>query len=364
MVKVYGLNKFILKFKLFFIYFFLPIIIILACKGKYKNNGLSVTGKVGEILVVCDQAIWDSEVKAHLDTQLTQFIMPYFPDVVTFELIHRTNKNFEGAIRRHRNILFISIDPNSKEKSASIQSRKDVWANRQLVIDVKAKDYNQLLELCKDGMNDVHLQFDEIEWKRIMYNYMGQENRLTQKKINKNFGIKLALPDASTIVSIRPNFYRLVLPAVSRPIEFVGTGTQDIGSVLTGIMIYQYDFIDSSQFILENLLQARDTMLRYNVPHEIDGLYMGTQYNEFVFPEASTAFNFNKSIKGKEVRGMFQFTGNNINYTGGAFWEFHFIHPKSKKLICISGYVDAPSTTSWTHPLREIQAIWKSIEIL
>jgi hypothetical protein len=33
-------------------------------------------------------------------------------------------------------------------------------------------------------------------------------------------------------------------------------------------MIYQYDFFDSSQFLLDNLLKARDTMLRYNVPHE------------------------------------------------------------------------------------------------
>mgnify|MGYP000509762551 CR=1 FL=1 len=36
---------------------------------------------------------------------------------------------------------------------------------------------------------------------------------------------------------------------------------------------------------------------------------------------------------------------------------------KTKKLICLSGYVDAPPTTSWTHPIREIQAILRSVEI-
>ena len=342
----------------------LVVFIISSCHTKYKNTGLHVTGKVGEILVVCDQAIWNSEIKAHLDSQLTQFIMPYFPDVTTFELIHRKTENFDGAIRRHRNILFLEIDSERKEKFGLIQSRKDVWANRQLVIDLKAKDYNQLLELCKEGMQAVHTQFDFSEWKRILLNFQAQNNRPIQVKINKNFGINLALPDASTIVSSRPNFYRIVLPTASRPIEFVGSGTQDIGSVLTGIMIYQYDFIDSSQFLLDNLLKARDTMLRYNVPHETEGLYMGTQYNKFVFPESTAAFNYNKSVKGIEVRGMFQFTGKDVHSTGGAFWAFHFLHPKSKKLICISGYVDAPSTTSWTQSLREIQAIWKSIEIL
>ena len=342
----------------------LVVFIIFSCQTKYKNTGLHVTGKVGEILVVCDQAIWNSEIKAHLDSQLTQFIMPYFPDVTTFELIHRKTENFDGAIRRHRNILFLDIDSKRKEKFGLIQSRKDVWANRQLVIDLKAKDYNQLLELCKEGMQAVHTQFDFSEWKRILLNFQAQNNRPIQVKINKNFGINLALPDASTIVSSRPNFYRIVLPTASRPIEFVGSGTQDIGSVLTGIMIYQYDFIDSSQFLLDNLLKARDTMLRYNVPHETEGLYMGTQYNKFVFPESSVTFNLKKNIKGIEVRGMFQFTGKDVHSTGGAFWAFHFLHPKSKKLICISGYVDAPSTTSWTHSLREIQAIWKSVEIL
>jgi hypothetical protein len=353
-----------MQFKALFFSFLIIIFFLFSCGEKYKNTGLQVTGKVGEILVVCDQAIWNSEIKAHLDSQLTQFIMPYFPDVTTFELIHRKTQNFDGAIRRHRNILFLDIDSKRKEKFGVIESRKDVWANRQLVINIKAKDYNQLLELCKEGMQAVHSQFDEIEWKRIMYNFQSQENRFIQRKINKNFGINLALPDASSIVTSRPNFYRLELPTASRPIEFVGTGTQDIGSVLTGIMIYQYDFIDSSQFLLDNLLKARDTMLRYNVPYETDGLYMGTQYNKFVFPESNATYNFKKNIKGVEVRGMFQFTGKDVHSTGGAFWAFHFLHPKSKKLICISGYVDAPSTTSWTHSLREIQAIWKSVEIL
>jgi hypothetical protein len=178
-----------MQFKALFFSFLIIIFFLFSCGEKYKNTGLQVTGKVGEILVVCDQAIWNSEIKAHLDSQLTQFIMPYFPDVTTFELIHRKTQNFDGAIRRHRNILFLDIDSKRKEKFGVIESRKDVWANRQLVINIKAKDYNQLLELCKEGMQAVHSQFDEIEWKRIMYNFQSQENRFIQRKINKNFGI-------------------------------------------------------------------------------------------------------------------------------------------------------------------------------
>jgi hypothetical protein len=347
------------------LFFFISLtFFFFSCEQRTYKGGIAVTGKVGEILVVCDNGIWDSEVKHYLDTHLTQFIMPYFPDVVTFELLHRTNNRFEGAIRQHRNILFLSIDAKKAPEKGIIEKRKSVWADGQLVIDVVAPNYNELVQTCKNGLRSAHLEFDDAEWRRIMRYFKSERNSFQEKKLAKNFGISLALPDGSSVVSDRTNFCRITLPTASRPIEFVGTGTQDIGSVLSGIMVYQYDYINEEQLSFKNLLMARDTMLKYNVPHEISGLYMGTQYNEFVYPEHSTTTNFNGSIKGIEIRGMFVFTGKAVHSTGGAFWSFHFVHPKRKKVMCISGYVDAPSTTSWTHPLREIQAVWKSVALI
>jgi hypothetical protein len=332
--------------------------------GKYAVSGPTVTGKVGEILVVCDQFIWDSEIKAHLDTGLTQWIMPYFPDVPTFELVHRTRSHFEQGVKRFRNTLFITIDPKHKGAKADINKREDVWARDQLIVEIVGKDYNQVLEACKTGVKAIHSEFDHIEWYRLMKQFKRDRNHNVQMKINENFGIDVSLPEGAKIVTSRKNFYRIEFPVGSRPIEFVGSGTQDVGAVLSGIMIYQYDYKDSTQFILENLLMARDTMLKYNVPHETEGLYMGTQYAELVYPEGNEMTTADGKVKGYEMRGMFVFTGKPVHSTGGAFWAFHFIHPKYKKLMCVSGYVDAPSTASWTHYLREIQAILKSVVIL
>ena len=76
--------------------------------GEYFSSEVYVTGKVGEILVVCDDAVWNSTFRSDLDSNLTRFIMPYFPDVATFELIHYNEKNFVGAVKRHRNVLFFN----------------------------------------------------------------------------------------------------------------------------------------------------------------------------------------------------------------------------------------------------------------
>ena len=75
---------------------------------RFSSTGLTVTGNIGEILVVCDKAIWESEIKNYLDTNLTQWIMPYFPDVATFELVHKTPSHFDEGVKRFRNTLFIT----------------------------------------------------------------------------------------------------------------------------------------------------------------------------------------------------------------------------------------------------------------
>jgi len=341
---------------------------LLACSGCESNRnakvsrGLTVTGKIGEILVVCDQGIWESDIKECLDSNLTQWIMPYFPDVATFELAHRTPAHFTQGVKRYRNTLFLKIDPEYKGAKGSIVKRSDVWAIGQLVVDVTAKDYNQLVETCKKGLGAVHDEFDEVEWKRLIRYFKQNQSTVVREKIQENFGIDLALPSNTKIVTKRTNFYRLEFPPASRPIEFLGTGTQDVGSIFSGLMIYQYNYSDSSQFDMDQLLMARDTMLKYNVPDEVEGMYMGTQYEKFVQPEGNPMVNEKETIHGFEMRGMFKFTGRPIHRPGGAFWAFHFVNPETKKMICLSGYVDAPSTTSWTHPLREVQAILRSVE--
>lgn len=332
--------------------------------GEFFSSEVYVTGKVGEILVVCDDAIWNSSIHSDLDSNLTRFIMPYFPDVATFELLHYNDKNFVGAVKRHRNVLFLTIDQNHKGNKGKLQYRDDVWANNQLVIEIIAKDYTQLVQTINAGADHIHEKFEYESWNRIRKRFAEEKNNRIDSELKQNFGVHIDLPNASKMVSSRKNFCRIELPAASRPIEFVGASKQDLGTIFSGIMVYQYPYTDSSQLGIDQLLKARDTMLKYNVPHETQGLYMGTQYNEFVYPHSSEESNFKETINGIEVRGMFEFKGRFQHSTGGAFWSFHFLQPKTNQLVCVSGYVDAPSSTSWTHAIREIQAIWKSVTIL
>ena len=73
-------------------------VILFACESfsKRYDSGLVTTGKVGEILGLTGYGI---QILKNTDTNLTQFVMPYFPDVTTFELLHRKPERFDGAIK-------------------------------------------------------------------------------------------------------------------------------------------------------------------------------------------------------------------------------------------------------------------------
>lgn len=326
-----------------------------------SSGGLHVTGNVGEIMVVCDDAIWNDEMRQHLDSGLTQFINPYM-NVATFELVQRTPDRFEGSFKRYRNTLFLTIDPKYTGTVGKIEVRKSVWAESQMVIDVTAKDYAQLLETIKSSVGEIHDRFDTAEWTRLMERYQEKPDNVIGQLFRKNFGIDMALPDGSKIVTNRTNFFRIEFQKTFRPMDYGSEGV-DAGGIHSGLLVYQYDFIDSTQLTLEKLLTARDTMLKYNVPSEIAGMYMGTQYVDYVYPEWNRTATADGKIKGYDMRGMYVFQGNGRAGTGGAFWAFHFVNPKTKKIVCVSGYVDAPPTTSWTQPLREIEAVLRSVYI-
>ncbi len=358
-------------------FFYLSFIfLLLSCEGKKTEGefdrsllkgGPSITGKVGDILVVCEDYVWKSDAKKNLDSTLTRFIMPYFPDVATFELVHRTPIQFTHGFRRYRNLMFLTIDKNYKGKKASIKYEKDLYAYNQMTVTVIANNMQQLEQACKYGMEEVHAVFDEIEWQRLIETYDDQNGQVTTeivRKLKEKFKITISLPENSQIISEKDDFFSIAFPSAFRPTEYKKSGGKiEPGMIYSGVMFYTSPYIDSTDLTTECLLTIRDSTLKKYVPSDVAGMYMGTQYVKFVYPEGTADKNMDGSITGTEIRGMYMFKGLPKHSVGGAFWSFSFYHPKLKMVLNISGFVEAPPTTSWTHFIRELEAVWKSVKI-
>lgn len=358
----------IMKHLLF--YLFGIIFLFTACddspttKGSSNRVGFPVAGPVGKILVVCDDTIWKTDVKAYIDTFLMNPLTPYYPGVPTFTFMHQTPEQFEFGLKRYRNIFFINVDPNYKEKNVKIEKRTGVWALDQTVIDMTGGSIEQLIEGSKLGMSSIHDEYDRMSWERLKKVYDEKPNLDIDPDLSEFFGIKLSLPEGSKLVNKRKDFFRIDFPTTTRPLEFTNTGGEDKGFIVSGVFVYQSEISDSTKLNLDFLLRDKDTMLKKYAPYEIPGMYMGTQYEEIVYPVGFNSTNYNSTINGFDIRGMYVFIGRPIHAPGGCFWSFTFEHKKRKKLITISGFLDAPPTTSWIHFLREIQAVLHSVEIV
>jgi hypothetical protein len=345
-----------------FVFSIVVISTIISCDRTHIDGEVLTTGPVGDINVVCDNNLWTEEIIEMLDTTISPLITPYFPEVSTFKLLQKTPQHFENGNKQLRNLLFITVDENFKEDKASIIVSLEKFATNQTLVRVVAGSLSQLKDAIATRFKlEVFPYFDNDEWKRLQNSNSKINNKDINIELSKNFGIELDVPQGSKLVTSRANFYRVEFPVEAKGMDTQGERGINIISQ-SGVLIYQYPVLGDSSMTMKSLLMARDTMIRYNVPHEIDGMYMATQYARIVAPEMYDFINYTGSISGKEIRGMFKFIDEQKEpYTGGAFWEFHFLHPSRKTVVCISGYLDAPSNTSWIFQLRRLQAVIKSV---
>jgi len=332
--------------------------------GIYRGNStLQYTGKSGELNVVCDNTIFTTEVFTALDSVFGDYIKPYYPPEKRFTVIQMNEDRYIKVGKRIRNLMKLEINTAVKKGDPQIIIKRDFFARTQILTEILAHDNEDLLYAVHNLLSDAAFIYDRQEWNREYIRHQEQNNVVSRKKLSKQFGITLDLPVDGNYESIKSSFARISLPDRSRQMDIQGGGgysSTKANFIQSGVMIWSFDYRDSSQLTPEYLMRTRDTVLKYNALHELDGVYMGTQDHPAVIP----VHNLLKigNIQGHEFRGLYKFTGR-FEPSGGKFWSFHFKHPTRNKIIAISAYLDAPPTMASSADIRRLQAILYSLKV-
>jgi hypothetical protein len=332
--------------------------------GIYKGNStLQYTGKAGELVVVCDNTIFTDEVFVALDSVFGDYIKPYYPPEKRFTVLQMNEDRYVKIGKRVRNLMMLEIDPSISKGDPQVIVKRDFYARTQIVTEILAHNNEDLLYAVNNLLSEIVGIYDQQEWNREYIRHKEENNTVARRKLSKQFGITLDLPNQGKYESVKSSFARISLPDRSRQMDIQADGgfsSAKANFIQSGIMIWSFDYKDSSQLTPEYLMKARDTILKYNALHEIDGVYMGTQDHPAVIP----VHNRIKigDVEGYEFRGLYKFTGR-FEPSGGKFWSFHFKHPNRDKIIAISAYLDAPPTMSSSMDIRRLQAILYSLKI-
>ena len=132
----------------------LAVVVLAGCKSKEKEKILpTISGKAGEVAVVCSKVEWESEPGSTIRALLAAEV-PYLPQVEPmYDLFNVPQQAFNKVFQVHRNIIIINTD--KKIEKPRFVTWTDVWASPQLVIQIDAPDGLRAAEVVAKQGNKI-----------------------------------------------------------------------------------------------------------------------------------------------------------------------------------------------------------------
>ncbi len=274
-------------------------------------------GKTSGVLVVISNNLWKSALGDSIRNSLA-----VVPDWLAraepeYDLSQIPYKAFGSVYQKQRNILFIKLGDIAKPR---ISIKKDVYANLQTVINIKAKNIKGLIFVFNKYKELIKTTYHNNEVTRIKNAYKGMEVKKLTKELDLKFGFHIILPKGFYMAANKADFAWLRRP------------TTDIEE---GILIYTKPYSDTSEFSLQSIINYRNEITKKYIPGPVDNSYMKT--SDF-FPPMIKKTKF-LGHYASQVRGLWDVHGYAM---GGPFISYTFVDSVAQRLITIDGYIKAP----------------------
>ncbi|MDR2466090.1 MAG: DUF4837 family protein [Prevotellaceae bacterium] len=302
------------------IVFILVALLVASCDDNVKIPKPGATGKAGEVLVIIDNAYWNSDP---CDTirEMFRASYPMLPQNESkFNLIQVGNSSFVTVMQKHRNILLISISSDFTEPKITVT--RDLWAEPQVVVNALGADIASVASMLGRRRNHVLNVFEQTEIERQSANAMEYSDKAIRDTIRELAGINMHIPSGYYLMRRDPDFIWLE----SR------TNHNSMG-----LFIYTYPFVDSETFTVDYLVNKRNTVMKQKVPGSRDSSWMTT--TDFLTPQLE--IKQHKGLQYGELRGLWELVND---YMGGPFISRSYVDRKRNRIITVEGYVYAPRT--------------------
>lgn len=331
----------------------LSVLILSACGGQGKHSGKrGSSGKTLELMVVSDKEVYNTEVKALVDT-LFAMPQPCLPQPEPmFDIVHITKSSFESVdmFRVHRNVVLLDINAENNNK---VYRHIDKYSVPQVIYDIAAKDQHSLDSLLQKYEKAIKADMYDAEHKRVWKAYKSEEGIEVQQKLEKDLGISLKLSDKYSIAKLEDGF------------AWVRIEAKDFG---IGLLIQRRPYLDKRQLEQPSLLDSIDSMM-CKVPGPSEGSYMGVERrrdketNEYLMPIEVNSVKFPSSLYCAEVRGCWRLFGN---FMGGPFVSYSVLTEDNKEVVTLVGYVYCPRNKPYTKRdlLMQLESVCYSMEVV
>lgn len=289
------------------------IVALCSCSGGPQSLLPKSGGRPYEVLLVAS----DRRCAAVVDSVLTQD-MPSLPQrepMFDVSLIDTTR--FNQTTRLARCIVIVTVNP-AVFTSTRIRYEKNVWARPQLVVYVNTPSAAQLGMYMSKAGNRLTDLLTRAEINTAISVLRAGSNRKAEDNIKSMFGCDMLIPADMKASKKGRNFIWLSDNGADR---------------MRSICVYSYS---GSTLDAHRALAARDSVMRLNIPGELDGMYMQTT------PGSVTAGLATEDGRTVMIsRGLWEMRNDAM---GGPFVSLSTVDSVNSRIIVAEAFVYAPGT--------------------
>ena len=312
------------------------------CKAFHTiQSGENATGKPYELVVVCAQQAWISELGDTLQSILKQPVaeLPIYEPM--FDVMRILPNNFKSLTERHRNILVVNVSPDIKEPALAV--KYDATAKPQVYIVAQGPDNHTLAQYVSENRENLLYVLEKAERdRRVSYASAFPSQSLTPL-VEQMFSVKMPIPDDYT------------LRTKSEDMVWI---SQEFPTASEGFFIYKYPYEGVESLKLDALIKARNRFAS-RIPGPREGSYMTTVSK--VVDETGENYIPTKP-EYKTIRigdqpwivmsGLWEVENY---YMGGPFVSYTTVNKATNEVITIDCYVYNPKKPKKRNMLRDLQ---------
>lgn len=289
------------------------IVALCSCSGGPQSLLPKSGGRPYEVLLVAS----DRRCAAVVDSVLTQD-MPLLPQrEPMFDVSLIDSTRFNQTTRLARCIVIVTVNP-AVFTSTRIRYEKNVWARPQLVVYVNTPSASQLSQYMAKAGHRLTSLLTRAEINTAISTLRAGSNRKAESSIRRMFGWDMRIPAEMKAGKTGRNFIWL---SDNRPDR------------MRNICVYSYS---GTTLDAHRALAARDSVMRLNIPGELDGMYMQTT------PGSVTAGLATEDGRTMMIsRGLWEMRNDAM---GGPFVSYSVVDSANSRIIVAEAFVYAPGT--------------------
>ena len=322
---------------------FIPVLLLLllvTCKNEKQPLLPKITGKPGEVIIVIDQHVWDSEIGILLKDLLTQPFEALPQTEPSYDPVRIASTAFNNIFKSHRNIIIAKISPRNKKPRILVQ--RDIWAKPQIIINLIGPNDSTTVEYLKENGEKLVNLLNQAEISRTVNNYRKNRAKGIDEYLQEKHQVSISVPMGYEVGVDSSDFVWI---------------SHELSDLTQSVLIYHYTYTDTNTFTSEYLVNKRNEFTRKYVPGPVKGSYMKV---EPIYPVVFREYTRN-NIYCAEIRGLWRLV--NGAHMGGPFINITSLDESRNRIVAVDAFVYAPSLDKRNY-VRELEAILYTFKIM